>query len=183
MPDFPDLSHWLPPLGPETRGPLPGFVLRHPGEADIAALGERWMDWRETRDAFPGRAAFTHFAATSWLAESEADHRPLGFILGFPSPTRPAEAVVAAIVVAPDQRRKGLGRALVSAFEEQVRAGGATLATATARPDDRPLLGFFRAVGYAPLAGPGTRPLYGIPAFPDHDGPGEDRAVLEHRLG
>jgi hypothetical protein len=37
---------------------------------------------------------------------------------------------------------------------------------------------FHRAIGFRPDDGPGTVSIYGVPAYPDHDGDGEDRTVL-----
>ena len=52
----------------------------------------------------------------------------------------------------------------------------------SARPDDRPALGFFAALGFTPDAGPDSRKLYGVPAFVDWDGPGEDRVLLDRAI-
>ena len=46
----------------------------------------------------------------------------------------------------------------------------------------RPALGFFAALGFTPDAGPGSRKLYGVPAFVDWDGPGEDHVLLERAI-
>jgi hypothetical protein len=54
--------------------------------------------------------------------------------------------------------------------------------TAACRPDDRAGLGFFAALGFTPNAGPGSRKLYGVPAFENWDGPGEDRVLLERAI-
>jgi GNAT superfamily N-acetyltransferase len=184
VPEFPDLSRWIPPIGPGTRRPLPAVTFRHPTEADAPVMAERWTDWRENgRDAFPGRAWFRDFAGTAWLAETEEDRRPVGVLLGHASPERAGEIVIRAVIVGPEFRRKGVGRALVARFEAQGRDGGARLAGATCRPDDRAMLAFFGALGYAPVSGPGTRLLYGVPAFENWDGQGEDRVLLEHPLG
>jgi GNAT superfamily N-acetyltransferase len=183
VPDFPDFSHWIPPIGPETRRPLPAIACRHPTEADAPAMSDRWTDWRDERsDAFPGRPWFRDFAGTSWLAETEADRRPVAMLLGHSSPDRAGEVVIRAVIVGPEFRRRGVGRMLVDRFEDQGRAAGATLATATCRPEDRGMLAFFGTLGYTPVSGPGTRLLYGVPAFENWDGPGEDRVLLEHRL-
>ncbi len=184
MPDFPDLSHLLPPLGPEKRRPAPRLVLRHPTEADVPTLDLRLHDWRDNRaDSFPGRVWFRHFAGTSWLAEADIDSRPLGLLLGFASADRPREAVIHLVMVDPAFRRKGIGRLLVTHFEEQLRETGAARATATCRPEDRIAVAFFGALGYTPAAGPGTRRLYGFPAYEDWEGAGGDRVLLERTLG
>jgi hypothetical protein len=50
-------------------------------------------------------------------------------------------------------------------------------------PDDPIAIAFFRALGFVPDDGPGSRRLFGVPAFPDHEGDGQDRVVFVHRTG
>ena len=83
----------------------------------------------------------------------------------------------------PELRRRGIGRGLVEAFAADAARRGATRMTALVRPDDRATLLFFRALGFEPDDGPGTRRLYGIPAYADWDGPGQDRALLSRAIG
>ena len=64
-----------------------------------------------------------------------------------------------------------------------VHGRGATTITAVAWPDDPVAIAFFRSLGFEPDSGPGTQRLYGVTAFPDYDGPGEDRAVLRREVG
>ena len=145
----------------------------------------------------PGRAWSRNLAATSWLAEADgADAeaaeagepgaaqagRPLGILLGLASPHTAGEASIQRIAVDPEFRRRGIGRALVSRFSDAQERSGASRLAATCRPDDRPALAFFAALGFRPNAGPGSRPLYGVPAFEDWEGPGEDRVLLERPI-
>ncbi len=183
MPELPDLDHWLPQVAPQPRKPAPPFELRHPTEADLAGVDARLRDWIEDRGARrPGRLWFRHLAGTGWLAEEDRTARPLGVLLGLRSVDRPAEAVVHLVAVDPEFRRRGIGRELVERFAEQLAPGGATRVVATCRPDDRIALAFFRALGFAPDEGPGSTRLYGVPAYEDWDGAGEDRVLLERPI-
>lgn len=183
MPDFPTFDHWFPPDQPPKRRPAPAYTLRHPEEDDLAALQERLLDWSdEARTVGPGRAWSRHVAGTSWLAQADADARPLGILLGFTSPDHPDEAVIQRVAVDPEFRRRGIGRALVGRFAVDRTHAGASRLTAACRPDDRRALAFFGALGFTPNAGPGSRKLYGVPAFENWDGPGEDRALLERAI-
>jgi ribosomal protein S18 acetylase RimI-like enzyme len=165
------------------RRPAPAYALRHPGEDDLAALQGRLRDWSEEAGApAPGRAWTRHVAGTSWIAVDEADGRVLGILLGFMSPDHPEEAVIQGIAVDPEFRRRGIGRALVGRFTGAQTQAGATRVTAACRPDDRRALAFFGALGFEPNAGPGSRKLYGVPAFENWDGPGEDRVLLEQSV-
>jgi ribosomal protein S18 acetylase RimI-like enzyme len=180
VPDFPDLDHWLPQVPPTPRRPAPAYELRRPAEADVAALDVRLRDWCEDRTTrgLPGRTWIRHFGSTALVAEASRDHRPLGLLLGFRSADRPAEAVVHLVAVDPEFRRRGIGRDLVERFAERLAASGATTLSAACRPDDRIALAFFGALGFEPQAGPGSTRLYGVPAFEDWEGAGEDRVLL-----
>jgi ribosomal protein S18 acetylase RimI-like enzyme len=182
MPDFPSFDHWFPPVVPPERHPAPAYELRHPREDELAALDARLHDWCETRPRGESRRTWVrHFAGTSWVAET-GEGRPLGLLLGFRSADRPQEAVVHALAVDPAFRRRGIGRDLVERFASDLGEAGATTVTAACRPDDRIAVAFFVALGFAPLAGPGSTLLYGVPAFADWDGPGEDRALLQRAI-
>jgi ribosomal protein S18 acetylase RimI-like enzyme len=185
VPEFPDLDHWLPQVPPAPRRPAPPYELRHPAEADAADLDARLRDWREdrARHGLPGRAWIRHFGSTALLAEAARDRRPLGLLLGFRSPDRPAEAVVHLVAVDPEFRRRGIGRDLVERFAAQLAATGATALSAACRPDDRIALAFFGALGFEPQAGPGSTRLYGVPAYEDWEGAGEDRVLLARSIG
>jgi ribosomal protein S18 acetylase RimI-like enzyme len=52
------------------------------------------------------------------------------------------------VAVAPTRRREGIGRALVRAGEERLRAVGARRATALVAFEDEPARAFWTAVGY-----------------------------------
>ena len=121
------------------------------------------------------------FASTSWLAERE-DGTLVGFVLAFHSPGRSEEASLVMLAVGPSWRGHGFGRALVDRLADDARAAGRRRIVAVVWPGDPTCLRFLRAVGFVAEAGPGTVRLYGIQAYPDYDGPGEDRAILSLAL-
>ncbi len=161
----------------------PPLAFRRPTEKDHAALEPLLRDW------FGGSAVagtlsriwFRHFASTSWIAEAEG-RRIAGFIVGFVSPDRPAEAVVVGAAVDPNVRRSGIGRALFDRFESTVRGLGARCVVAPIPPDDRVAVEFLRAIGFGATEGPGTQRLWGVPSIPDYDGDGRDRAVFVREI-
>jgi ribosomal protein S18 acetylase RimI-like enzyme len=160
-----------------------GARLRRPAEADQPTIVGAVDQWFGDRRPIPllARAWFRHFGGTSWLVAA-GDGAILGYVLGYRSPDHPEEAVVHLVAVDPNVRRRGIGGVLVARFEDEARAARARIARAVVPPDEPIAVAFFRGIGYRPEDGPGTQRLWGVPAWPDHDGPGQDRAVFLHAL-
>ena len=159
------------------------MTYRHPIEADqprLVGLVDEWFAGRHVRHLLV-RAWFRHVASTSWVAE-DAGGSPIGFAIGYSSQDRPDEAVLHLIGVDPNHRRRGVGRALLESFLADAAGAGALSVTALAWPGDPIPIAFFRALGFRPDDGPESRNLYGTPAVPDYDGPGEDRIVFVREL-
>jgi ribosomal protein S18 acetylase RimI-like enzyme len=157
--------------------------LRHPTEDDqprIVGLVDEWFSGQRVRHLV-SRSWFRHFGSTSWLAVDAAG-QPVGFVLGYRSPDRPAEAVLHLVGVDPNHRRRGIGRTLVEAFVADAGRVGAGTVTAVAWPGEPPAIAFFRSVGFRPEGGAGSQNLFGTTAFPDYDGAGEDRIVFRRRV-
>lgn len=157
--------------------------FRRPVEADHAVLVEvidEWWGGRKLRALLP-RLWFQHFTGTSWIAEGE-DGRLLGFLVGFVSPDHPTIAYVHMIGTNPNHRRRGIGRALYEQFFADAAAAGAGEVRAITWPGNRGSVDFHRRLGFRPDDGPGTTPIYGVPAHPDYDGDGQDRVLFIRRL-
>ncbi len=157
--------------------------FRRPVEADhavIVELVDEWWGGRRLRALLP-RLWFAHFAGTSWIAEG-TDGTLLGFLIGFLSPDHPDEAYAHMIATNPNRRRRGIGRALYEQFFGDVRAAGRHTVRAITWPGNRVSVDFHRRIGFRVDDGPGTVPIYGVRAYPDYDGDGEDRAVLIRTL-
>jgi GNAT superfamily N-acetyltransferase len=158
--------------------------FRRPTEADHPALVsvvDEWCGGRKMQPFFQ-RLWFQHFSGTSWLAELP-DGRPAGFLVGFVSPDDPGVGYVKLVATNPNLRHRGLGRALYERFIEDVAGRSVMEVRAITWPGNRVSVGFHLAMGFVPIEGPGTQNLYGTPAFPDYDAPGEDRAVFVRKLG
>jgi ribosomal protein S18 acetylase RimI-like enzyme len=159
------------------------MTFRHPTEADqprIVGLVDEWFGGRRVRHLVV-RAWFRHVASTSWIAEDD-DGSPIGLLVGYRSQDHPTEAVLHLIAVHPSHRRRAIGRAMIESFLADVATAGARSVTALAWPGDPIPIAFFRALGFRPLDGPGSQNLYGTPAFPDYEAPGEDRIVFAREL-
>lgn len=155
------------------------LTFRRPSEADhptIVRLIDAWWDGRRLHDLLP-RLWLQHFSGTSWVAQDDSG-RIRGFLVGFVSPDRPDTAYVHMVAADPNLRRRGVGRALYRRFIDDVAGRGARRVMAITWPGNRTSVAFHRALGFAVEDGAGTLRLYGTPAFPDYDFPGEDRAVM-----
>ena len=156
-----------------------GIRFRRPVEADhatIVELVDEWWGGRRLRALLP-RLWFQHFNGTSWIAE-DADGTLLGFLVGFLSPDQPDEAYAHMIATNPNRRRRGIGRALYDHLLDDVRAAGRHRVRAITWPGNRVSVDFHRRLGFRPDDGPGTVAIYGVPAYPDYDGDGQDRVML-----
>lgn len=142
----------------------------------LVAVVDEWWGGRRLRDRLP-RLWLQHFTGTSWIAE-DPDGRLRGFLVAFLSQDDPATGYVHMVAVDPNARRRGIGRALYERAFADLATHGARRVTAITWPGDRTSVAFHRAMGFRADDGPGTRPIYGTPAHPDHDGGGEDRVVF-----
>ena len=171
-------------------GRPPGrIVFRPPVEADhrrLVSVVDHWFG-RPVR-ARLGRMWFEHFTGTSLVGETldprSADPdlpRIAAFLVGFMSPDRPDESVIHLAAVAPEWRRRGFGTAIHERWLADRAADGAVRAVVAIPPDERVAFLFYRSLRFDPVTA-GTRALWGVPAFPDHEGDGADRAVLVRDL-
>ena len=161
----------------------PELTFRHPTEADhprIVGLVDEWWGGRRMRALLP-RLWFQHFAGTSWIAEA-ADGRLEGFVVAFISQDDPTSGYVHMIAADPNHRRAGIGRALYQRVFEDLAARGVRRVTAITWPGNRQSVAFHQAIGFRVDAGPGTQDLYGVPAYADYDGDGDDRVVFVRDL-
>lgn len=169
------------PVAPPVDADTVSF--RRPREADhpvLVAVVDDWWGGRRLHDLLP-RLWLQHFTGTSWVAEDAAG-RIVGFLVGFHSPDHPDVAYCHMIATDPNLRRGRLGGRLYERFFDDARRLGATTVKAITWPGNRTSVAFHRAMGFVPDDGPGTQALYGTPAHPDYDYPGEDRVAFVKRL-
>jgi ribosomal protein S18 acetylase RimI-like enzyme len=111
-----------------------------------------------------------------------ADGRLRGFIVAFVSPDDPLTGYVHMVASDPNVRRAGIGRALYGRAWADLADRGAVRVKAVTWPGNRISIAFHEAIGFTVDDGPGSQPIYGTPAYPDYDGPGEDRVVFVRPL-
>lgn len=162
---------------------MTALQFRRPTEADhgqVVDLVDEWWGGRRMRALLP-RLWFRHFSGTSWIAEDERGQLA-GFLVGFISPDHPEVAYAHMIATNPNHRRRGIGRALYEQFFNDALTAGAREVHAITWAGNRVSIDFHRHLGFQPDDGPGTKPIYGVPAHPHYDGDGEDRVLLIHVL-
>ena len=163
------------------KKPADDLAIREATEADHPRLMGLVREWWDERPPRLDRLWFRYFPGTTLVAET-ADGRLRALAIAFVSGRDPQRGVLQLIAVAPDLRRRGVGRMLVAAVEERLVAAGATAVEAVFWPGNRIAVRFLEALGYEALPETLRTPRYGIPAIPDFDGDGEDRAVFAHPL-
>jgi len=162
---------------------LGALIFRRPTPDDharVVDVFDEWWDGRGMRRLLP-RLWFEHFRGTSWIVE-RADGHLTGFVVAFVSQDDPTTGYVHMIAAEPGHRRRGLGRSLYERAFADLAERGARRVVAVTWPGNRISIAFHRALGFRLDDGPGTQRLYGTPAYPDHDGPDEDRVVFSRDL-
>lgn len=134
----------------------------------IAPLLDAWWG-RPILEALP-RLFLDHFHTTSLIAE-HPDGALRGFLIGFVSPSRPTEAYIHFVGIAPSERGSGLGRLLYETFFDAARTAGRTEVSAVTSPVNTPSIAFHTAMGFA-----------ASPAVAGYNGPGHDLVTFRRRL-
>jgi ribosomal protein S18 acetylase RimI-like enzyme len=139
-----------------------------PGDYDaIAAVVDAW--WGRAVLASLPRLFLDHFHRTSLVV---SDQRGLAaFLVGFPSPSTPAEAYIHFVGVRPDLRAAGLARRLYEEFFELVSGDGRVTVSAITSPGNETSIAFHRRMGFQ-VTGPVT----------DYNGRGSSVMVFEREL-
>jgi len=146
--------------------------IRHANPSDYGRVIQHvnaWWGGREMAPMLP-KLFFLHFEGTSFVAEDDEGNL-VAFLIGFVSQTRPDEAYVHFVGVAPEHRGSGVGRRLYERFFETVGEHGCTTVRCVTSPANSGSIAFHEALGFTVDR-----------VVDDYDGPGEDRAVLVRQL-
>jgi len=136
----------------------------------VISVIDGWWNGRHMADMLP-RLFFEHFSDTCFAAERDAELA--GFLIGFRSQSRPAEAYIHFAGVRPGERGRGLGRRLYECFFAAVQARDCHLVRAVTSPVNRGSVKFHQQMGFDIEAGD-TR-VSGVPVTAGYDGDGQDR--------
>lgn len=120
------------------------------GAADVAdAAAIELASFGATEATARGEAHLTEELARGWsrlwMARDEGDGRPLGFLLAWHVAD---ELSLLDVAVAPDERRRGVGRALVDALLDYGRRQGARLVLLEVRVSNAAAIALYRAFGF-----------------------------------
>ena len=151
------------------------FRIRQLAAADypfVISVIDRWWGGRSMADKLP-RLFFEHFTDTSFAAERAG--ALAGFLVGFLSQSRPAEAYIHFVGVRPGERGLGLGRRLYEAFFDAVSARGRTVVRAVTAPVNTGSIAFHRRMGFEVEGGD-------VAVAAGYDGPGQDRVRFTRYL-
>ena len=115
------------------------------------------------------RLFLEHFHRTSFVAEEEG--RPVGFLIGFLSPSKAAEAYIHFAGVHPESRRKGIGAALYQRFFALARTDGRRQVKAITTSTNTDSIAFHERMGFRT-----SEPIEG------YDRPGAAHVVFTREL-
>jgi predicted GNAT superfamily acetyltransferase len=124
------------------------------------------------------RLFFEHFADTCFVAERDGEL--VGFLVGFTSQSRPAEAYIHFVGVHPDERDRGLGRQLYECFFAAATARGCELVRAVTAPVNQGSVRFHQRMGFG--IEPGDAMIDGVSLTVGYDGAGQDRVRFVRSL-
>jgi ribosomal-protein-alanine acetyltransferase len=134
--------------GPRRRAaPAPGWSIRPAVADDLEALVE--IEQRCFESDRLSRRSFRHFLAsdTAECLVAEENGRLLGYALVL-FHGRTALARLYSMAVAPEQRGRGLGRALLQAAEAAALDGGAAVMRLEVNPSNAAAVALYRSAGY-----------------------------------
>lgn len=165
----------------ETKNPVSQrLTIRQSEPSDhprIMAAMPDWWGGRDLRTSVP-RLFLDHFCNTSFVAEDK--EALAGFLVGFFSPARTEEGYVHFTGIAPEYRKRGLGRALYEAFFDLCRQNGRTVVRACTSPVNRDSVAFHQKMGF--FLEPGDGQIDGIFFTHDYNRPGDPKVRLTLRL-
>lgn len=144
--------------------------VRPSDHGPVISVIDDWWSGRHMADMLP-RLFFEHFTGTSFAAERDGEL--VGFLIGFVSQSRPAEAYIHFVGVHPGERGRGLGRRLYEHFFAAVRARGCDRVRAVTAPVNQGSVRFHRQMGFD--IEPGDAIAGGVPVTTGYDGDGHDR--------
>jgi ribosomal protein S18 acetylase RimI-like enzyme/catechol 2,3-dioxygenase-like lactoylglutathione lyase family enzyme len=162
----------------------PAYSLRQAREDDYPAISAALQSWwtqpglsaagARERAALVPRLWLQHFSTTSLVAEQGGG--VIGFLVAFFSADRPDEGYIHFVGVAPDARRRGIGRGLYEGFFELCRRAGRTRVRCITSPQNALSIAFHEAMEFeVEPGGQGPGPVL---AKADYDGPGVHRIAF-----
>jgi GNAT superfamily N-acetyltransferase len=158
-----------------------GLTIRPAEPADydrVIRVVDEWWGGRQMAEMLP-RLFFEHFSDTCFVAEDDAGGLA-GFIVGFLSQSKPREAYVHFVGVAPDHRRQGLAARLYERFFEAARAADREVVHAVTSPVNVMSVAAHRAMGFEVVPGAGEGD--GVAFQAAYDGDGQDRVLFQRRI-
>ncbi len=153
------------------------MLVRNAFPADFIQVANKSKEWADIvieRESV--YHIFTeHFRSTSFIAEDRGEM--IGYFLGFRSQSKPEEALIHLVQVAPRLRGNGVGRRMFSQFQASVKNMGCTKIITHSRPENNSCSRFYKAMGFDVVAGEDPIEVNGMPCVRDYNGPGKHRVV------
>lgn len=123
-----------------------------------------------------------HFKKTSFVVEDNANHKILGFLLGFISQDNPDESYIHLLCLDSDLRGLGVGKTLINLFTETVSRSGCKKIMLVTKPHNKISINFYRKMGFKSYPSDKTFELEGDNVHRNYDGPNQDKIIFIKQL-
>jgi ribosomal protein S18 acetylase RimI-like enzyme len=148
---------------------------------EIAKLAENCSPMSTMPDAV--YHLFTcYFKKTSFVVEDTADHKILGFLLGFISQDNTEESYIHLLCLDSNLRGTGIGKTLINRFEETVSKSGCKKIKLVTKPHNKISIKFYLKMGFKSYPSDKTIELANLAVHKDFDGPNQDKIIFTKLL-
>ncbi|WP_117148784.1 MULTISPECIES: GNAT family N-acetyltransferase [Paraliobacillus] len=154
------------------------MLIRNIKSDDSEKITPLLHDWWGGRDMSIPRLFFNHFQDTSFVIE--ADHKIIGFLIGFESQSKRGEAYIHFVGVEPSFRNKKIANKLYNLFIEEVKKNGVNKLTCITSIVNKNSIAFHTRIGFDIV--PGDKKIDGINVHSNYDGVGVDRVLFVKQL-
>jgi len=152
------------------RNAFPGDFL------EVAKKSKEWADLVIERESIY-HIMTEHFRDTCFIAEDRGEM--IGYLLGFRSQSRPDEALIHLIHVAPHLRGNGIGSRLFNQFQYAAKRMGCKRIMAITKPENNYCNRFHKAMGFSVVEMGEAIEVNGMRAIKDYNGPGKHMVMWQ----
>jgi predicted GNAT superfamily acetyltransferase len=151
-----------------------------PGDfVEVTNKSKEWADLVIERESIY-HIMVDQFRNTCFIAEDRGEM--IGYLLGLRSQTRPEEAYIHLVQVAPRLRGNGIGRRLFKQFQSVVKDMGCTKIVAVSKPENNFCNSYHKSMGFSIVENANTIEIGDVKAIKDFNGPGKHMVLWNKNI-